>query len=220
MKRASWARLQTWLDRLRRDNLLNEGACFAGAVSSPAHISNQLEKSECVQLKGCFSNLLLFLFFPCSPKCWQQSISLHALHFQTARENASRGDLWARLLLGATEPTQGQRQMQCRRYSRKNDQGRWWVHSVGPFNKKHEAGGGGKRLTGQKKRRGWDLCVDVWQRYFIHCLLIMQLESWPLKGSLAAARIRNWCEGCEILRSASLVDCCFLNDGDHFYINT
>lgn len=73
MKQDSWARLQMQLDRLHRDNVLNEGARFAGVASLPAQISNQLEKSGCVQLKGCLSALLLLLFFPCSPKCWQQS---------------------------------------------------------------------------------------------------------------------------------------------------
>lgn len=33
------------------------------------------EKSDGVQLKGCLAALLLFLFFPSSPKCWQTSSS-------------------------------------------------------------------------------------------------------------------------------------------------
>lgn len=130
MKRDSWARLQTWLDRLRRDNLLNEGACFTGVVSLPAQISNQLEKSDCVQLKGCLSSLPLFLFFPCSPKCWQQSFPCTRSTSRLLGNTASCGDLWARLLLGATEPTRGAKTNAMSSLFKKNHQGTRWVQKA------------------------------------------------------------------------------------------
>lgn len=75
LKWGAWDLLQTWLDHFHRDNVLKEGAGFVGIAGMPAQIFNQLEKSDGVQLKGCLAALLLFLFFPCSPKCWQPSSS-------------------------------------------------------------------------------------------------------------------------------------------------
>lgn len=148
--------------------------------------------------------------------------SLHALHSQTAGDNVSCGVLLAQLLLSATAQTHRQRQTHWCHYSRKMTR----VHSVGQFKKCV----GAKMLTGQKAvglewlnfdpdaaLRGRDLCINCASlQYFIHSF-IHSHDAVRIVTSegIIAVLIINLCEDCEILRSASLVDCCFLNDGDN-----
>lgn len=144
--------------------------------------------------------------------------SLHVLHSQTAREYVSCGVLLAQLLLSAIAEeelcaclcanTQATTDTWCR-YSRKMTQAdresTVWVSLKSVEGPRFQAdwtesgwfGANGLNFDPDAALRGWDLCVDrASQQYFIHWLLIMQLESWPLKGSLAAVLIRNLCKGC------------------------